>query len=96
MIETKQFIMKTDNTDDSFNFTVLVSLVILLYGIVIYIVLSFIDIYVENIVLISILVSSCILTYDFTNRFCNLLYLILLKNKNENYLKNNSYIDHSL
>ncbi len=72
-------------TNDDFNFTILVSLVILLYGTVIYIVLSFMDIYAENIVLISILVSSCILTYDFTIRFCNLVYDAHLKNKN--YMK---------
>ncbi len=82
--------------NDDFNSTILISSVILLYGSFIYILLSFVNIYVENIVLISILVSSCILSYDFTFRLCDLVYAVHLKNKNANQLKNKNFIDHSL
>jgi hypothetical protein len=81
---------------DDFKFTILVSSVVLLYGIVIYIVLSIMNIYAENIILISILVSSCILTYDFTIRFCDLVYATHLKNKNANHLKNKNLMENSL
>ncbi len=62
---------------------ILVSSVIILYGSMIYILLSFVDINVENILLVSIVSAWCIITYELSYKYCNMMYE-LLREKSEN------------
>jgi hypothetical protein len=66
---------------------ILVSSVIILYGSMIYILLSFVDINIENILLVSIVTAWCIITYELSYKFCNVMYELLRERKmkkNEN------------
>lgn len=70
--------------NEDFGVTIIVSSVILLYGTFIYLMLYVVNVNVENILLISILTSSCIISYDFTYRLCDVLYELYLKKQHQN------------
>jgi hypothetical protein len=60
---------------------IIVSTVIILYGSMIYLLLSLINIKVENIILVSVVTSCCIITYDVTYKFCNVVYDLHIRGK---------------
>ncbi len=66
------------------NFGFIVSSIIIIYGCIIYLLLFLVNIKVENILIISITTSCCIITYELTYQFCNNLYVIHLKIKEKN------------
>lgn len=72
------------NHEEDFGITVITSFVIICYGFIIYLLLSTINIHVENILYISILTSVCIIIYDLSYRFCDKMYTLHLKRKNKN------------
>jgi hypothetical protein len=67
--------------NDDFGITFIASSVIICYGTFIYLLLSIVNINAENIILASILISSCIVTYDLTIRFCDIMFELLKKKK---------------
>ncbi len=69
--------------EEDFGITFITSFVIICYGFLIYLLLSTINIRVENILYISILTSFCIILYDLSYRFCDEMYYLHLKQKNE-------------
>lgn len=77
------------NHEEDFGITFITSFVIICYGFIIYLLLSTINIHVENILYISILTSFCIIIYDLSYRFCDKMYTLHLKRKNKNNEKNN-------
>ncbi len=66
------------------DFGVIVSTVIIIYGCFIYLLLSLVNIKVENILLVSILTACCIISYDFAYQMCDALYDLHLKIKEKN------------
>lgn len=74
--------------EENFGITVITSFVIICYGFIIYLLLSIINIKVENILYVSILTAFCIILYDLSYRFCDEMYDLHLKQKFEKNKKN--------
>ncbi len=64
-----------------FDITVISSFVILFYGLFIYLLLALVNISVQSILLVSILTSCCIISYDITTRFCDVMFYLHLKER---------------
>jgi hypothetical protein len=67
---------------EDFGISFIASSIIICYGSIIYGLLSIVNIKVENILLVSMITSFCIILYDISYRFCDEMFYLHLKNHN--------------